>query len=207
MTRIFYILIGFNASIALLLLYYAVLRLNSSLGLLLVHNSANYLILYGILTFGSVILFGISFSLFIYQWRRFGLAKLFHHGASGIGAVTGIISSACPVCGSTLLSGIGIIGGLSSLPFQGLEIKAIAFIFMAISVGVTMRWLSNKGCDSKGCPQEIDDSYKKSDRKWMLATIAISILLFVFNIRMLQSDSLFDRHFNSAKYSCLIPHL
>ncbi len=65
----------------------------------------------------------------MYRLRKFGLAlRSFSEGglSTGIESLIGIAASACPICGSTILSAIGIAGGLTAFPFGGLELKAIS---------------------------------------------------------------------------------
>src|SRR3989344_9136263 len=133
LTAFFYGLIGLASSLALFLIFYWSLSLNSSIYSLINNTKSEpvYLWSYAILTFGTIILFGINAALFIYRLRKFGLPKLKVAGGTGLGALVGIAASACPVCGSVLLSAIGIAGGLAVFPLQGLELKAISFCLMA----------------------------------------------------------------------------
>lgn len=155
LTAVFYGSIGFVASIALFLIFYWSLSLNSSIYSLINNTKSEpvYLWVYAILTFGTIILFGVNVSLFAYRWRKFGFAlrSLGKGGtAPGFGSLVGIAASACPVCGSTLLSAIGIAGGLAAFPLQGLELKALSFGLMALPIWLTLRELKTLSC---GCKQ------------------------------------------------------
>lgn len=201
-TKLYYILIGIFSFLALLLLYYRILLSRSNFSLLLIHNSNTYIIFYILLTVCTALFFGINVSMLVYQIRKYGLRNIFPHTSGGAGALVGIIASSCPVCGSTILAGIGIIGSLSSLPFRGLEIKAISLILIALSVLISYRWLQKKGCNENVCPPELDDSFKKSDRVW-LTSIVLSLVIFLFfGFQMIKSDPYFSGEINPENYSC-----
>lgn len=148
LTALFYGSIGLVASLGLFLIFYLSLSLNSSI-LSFLNNTKSqpvYLWTYVILTFGTIILFGINVSLLIYRWRKYGFPKLKTQSGTGLGAIIGVAASACPVCGSLLLSAIGITGGLAVFPLQGLELKALSFGFMALPIWLTARELKTLSC-------------------------------------------------------------
>lgn len=54
-------------------------------------------------------------------------------------AVTGAVASGCPICTAPLLGVFGLGGALALLPFQGLELKTIAIVILAISLYYTSK--------------------------------------------------------------------
>ena len=60
-------------------------------------------------------------------------------GSSACSAFTGAVASGCPVCTMPLLGVFGLGGALALFPFQGLELKALAVIALAISLYYTSR--------------------------------------------------------------------
>jgi hypothetical protein len=162
-----------------------------------------------ILTFGAIILFGVNISLLVYRWRKFGPPKLKTEAGGGAGTLFGIAASACPVCGSTLLSAIGIAGGLAAFPLGGLELKALSFGLMALPVWLMRRDLKKLECLSAEaasfaevttkaestqaggdgtCPVPKDHRFKESDRPWLFALLAIVIALSLVTWNMLKTE-------------------
>src|SRR5258708_1108238 len=120
-TRMLYVAIALTASTSLLLIFYAVLRMNSDLFTLIHHTFTNpaYLVTYLLLTVATAVVFGINTALLTYRWQVYGSPLRTKDSGSSVGAIIGVFASACPICGSTIPSLIGIAGGLSSFPFQG----------------------------------------------------------------------------------------
>lgn len=54
-------------------------------------------------------------------------------------AVTGAVASGCPVCTAPLLGIFGFGGALALLPFQGLELKALAIVALGVSLHYTSK--------------------------------------------------------------------
>lgn len=201
-TKFFYVLIGITAALILLVIYYAVLRQNSSLGLLYAHNSLTYFIWYISLTVGTSILFGVNAALLTYQWRRYGLRRLTHFGSGGVGALIGLLASTCPVCGSAFISFIGIVGSLSSLPFQGLEVKALSFLLVGGSAWYSLRLLLRKGCFGNTCPPEMDDSLKKPVIYALAPTLTIILLVSLVGWKIFATDTIRFPEKLPARYAC-----
>lgn len=126
---------------------------------------------YVILTLGSIVLFGVNISLLVLRSRKFGFA-----------------ASACPVCGSTLLSAIGIAGGLAAFPLQGLELKALSFAFMALPIWLVRRDLKKLECGDGICPVPKDHRFKESDRPWLFALLALTIALSFIGWNWLKTE-------------------
>lgn len=201
LTKAFYISIGVAASSALFLVFYWSLRLNASIANL-INNYAQDLPLYFwpyvILTLGAIVLFGVNVSLFVYRSRKFGLPRLnFRKGenisgqaATGLGSLIGVFASACPVCGSTLLSAIGIAGGLTAFPLGGLELKAVSLGLLVLPIWLTVRDVKRKEgeCQEGICPPPSDHSFREKDKPWLQSTLAL-IFIFVFvGFNMLKTD-------------------
>jgi hypothetical protein len=145
---------------------------------------------YAVLTFGTIILFGVNASLFVYRWRKFGPPKLKSQGAGGLGTLVGVAASACPVCGSVFLSAIGIAGGLAVFPLQGLELKALSFGFMALPVWLTTKDLRSLSCGDETCPAPRPTSFRVKDKPYLLAALSLIAVLAVLGWNMIKSDSI-----------------
>jgi hypothetical protein len=195
MTKIFYFLVGLAASSALGLVFYFVLRLDSSIAELSSNTSQAYFWSYLGLTIGTVTLFGVNVALFTYRIRRYGFPKINNQLSAGFGSLLGIAASACPVCGSTLLSALGIAGGLGAFPFAGLEIKAASFVLMVVPIWLTAREIKGFECGTKACPQPRDASFNESDWAWLILILGLIIGLFLIGIKKAESDS-------TASYFC-----
>lgn len=204
-TKLFYVLVGLAAAIGLLAIYYWLLLQDSSLALLYAHNPLNYFVAYVVLTVLTSLLFGVNVALLVYQWRRYSLRRLFNHSGGGAGALLGMLASSCPVCGSTALSFLGIAGGLSSLPFHGLEIKVVSFFLVGGTVAYSVLWLRRKGCKSEVCPPEMNDSLKQ--REYLVFAPMVLLLLFVTTMtwQMYRSDLASFDQVLGASYSCEHP--
>ena len=195
LTKLFYGLVGIASSLAFFFVLYWVLRLDSAITNIITNTYSTplYFWPYVILTFGAIILFGVNISLLVYRWRKFGFARRsFSEGGTwgGLGSLFGIAASACPVCGSTLFSAIGIAGGLAAFPLGGLELKALSFGFLALPL-----WLIRKDlkklevdCASGVCPLPKDHSFKESDRPWLFGLLAVVIALSIISWNMLKTE-------------------
>ncbi len=192
LTKLFYGLIGIASSLAFFLILYWVLRLDSSITNIITntYDTPLYFWPYVILTFGAIVLFGVNISLFVLRSRKFGPPKLKTESGTGFGSLFGIAASACPVCGSTILSAIGIAGGLTAFPLGGLELKAISLGFLALPI-----WLIRKDikklesdCVSGTCPVPQDHRFKESDRPWFFALLALVIMLSLIGWNWLKTE-------------------
>ncbi len=184
-TRLFYGFIGIASSLVFFLVLYWSLRINSSIGALIgnTYGKPLYFWSYVIMTFASVILFGVNAALFVHRWRKFGPPKLKKQGATGGGSLVAVAASACPICGSTLLAAIGIAGGLAAFPLGGLELKALSVGLLALSIWLTRRDLKKSESDCKKgiCPAPRDPSFKDSDaaRLWGLLCLEAWFRAFI----------------------------
>ena len=92
-----------------------------------------YGIVYAITTVLTVLLSGISVASALWLYQQTKERKKFL-GANIGGLAAASLSVGCPVCGAYLLSAIGIAGGLSIFPLQGLELKLLSLGLFAGSL-------------------------------------------------------------------------
>jgi hypothetical protein len=189
-TKLFYSLIGIASSLAFSLMLYWVLRLDSAITNLITntYDTPLYFWPYVVLTLGTIVLFGVNISLLVYRWRKFGPPKIKTQSGTGLGSLVGIAASACPVCGSTILSAIGIAGGLAAFPFGGLELKALSFVLMALPLWLMKKDLAKLECGDDTCPIPQDYSFKETDRPWLIALLAAVIVLVFVGWNMLKTE-------------------
>ena len=207
LTRTFYSLIGLTASLALFFVFYVVLSVDSSITSL-VNNTKNeplYLWLYLVFTLGAIILFGANAVLFVHGWRKYGKPsfrwKVGEQAGTGLGTLLGILASACPICGSFLLSAIGIAGGLAAFPLAGLELKALSFGLMGFSSWLAIGALKKHKCDGEKCPVPHNYLFKDSDRPWLIFLLAMFSFLIFLSWNMVRSDPIIAQYFLNAKAS------
>ncbi|MEK7510399.1 MAG: hypothetical protein AAB567_02485 [Patescibacteria group bacterium] len=197
LTKLFYGLIGIASSLAFFLVLYWVLRLDSAITNVITNTYATplYFWPYVILTLGAIMLFGVNVSFLVYRWRKFGPPRLKMESGTGLGSLFGIAASACPVCGSTLLSAIGIAGGLAVFPLGGLELKALSFGFLALPLWLIRKDLKKleADCASGVCPAPKDHSFKETDRPWLLGIFAAVIVLSLVGWNMLKTEPIIAR--------------
>jgi len=192
LTKLFYGLIGILSSLAFFLALYWILRLDSSISSFIRDfiGIPLYFWPYVILTLGAIVLFGVNISLLVYRIRKFGLPKLKQQGATGGGSIVAVVASACPVCGSTLLSAIGIAGGLAVFPLGGLELKALSLGLLALPI-----WLMRKDikklesdCANGVCPMPQDPSLKENEKHWFVGLLVLTVILGYVAWSMLKTD-------------------
>ncbi|MDO8487800.1 MAG: hypothetical protein Q7S31_00600 [bacterium] len=193
LTAVFYGSLGLVASLVLFLAFYWSLSLNSSIYSLINNTKSEpvYLALYIVLTLGTIVLFGVNIPLLTYRWRKYGLPKFRTQTGSFLGSVVGIAASACPVCGSLLLSVVGISGGLAAFPLQGLELKALSFGLMALPVVLTGKELSRFSKGGEACPVPHNASFRKKDKPVLIGTLITLLLLIFVGWNMVKSDPIF----------------
>ncbi|KKS38783.1 MAG: hypothetical protein UV01_C0002G0091 [Parcubacteria group bacterium GW2011_GWA2_42_14] len=205
LTRIFYSLIGVTASLALFFIFYVVLSVDSSITSL-VNNTKNeplYLWLYFVFTAGAIVIFGFNVVLLVHGWRKYGKPnfrwKAGEQAGTGLGTLLGVVASACPICGSTILAAIGIAGGLAVFPLAGLELKALSFGLMGFSSWLAISALKKHKCDGEKCPAPHNFSFKDSDRPWLIFLLAAFSFLVFLSWNMVKSDPIIAQYFLNAK--------
>ncbi|MBI2337694.1 hypothetical protein HYU95_00775 [Candidatus Daviesbacteria bacterium] len=191
-TKLFYSLIGIASSLAFFLVLYRVLLFDSAITNIITntYDTPLYFWPYVILTLGAIVLFGVNISLLVYRLRKFGPPRFKTQSGTGLGSLVGIAASACPVCGSTILSAIGIAGGLAVFPLQGLELKALSFGLLALPLWLMRRDLKKLDADCKKgiCPVPSDPSFKKKDHPWLFGLIALTVVLVLISWNMLKTE-------------------
>jgi len=139
---------------------------------------------YVLLTLISMALFGMSLAVATYSWQRSKLKNLNlkDQGGMAFGTAFGALAAACPVCGSFLLSAIGIAGGVALLPFKGLELKLLSAGFFGFALFLSIEKLSKAAacevCEVK--PEKSASGAKKSDAFSYQTLIAILFLIILF---------------------------
>ncbi|TSC56886.1 MAG: Uncharacterized protein Greene071421_396 [Parcubacteria group bacterium Greene0714_21] len=215
LNKLFYGLIGFFASLVFFIALYWVLRLDSSISSFIrdFKGMPLYFWPYVVLTVGAIVLFGINVSLVVYRLRKFGFPRRsFSKGgpATGLGSLLGIAASACPVCGSTLLSAIGIAGGLAVFPLGGLELKALSLGLLALPIWLTRKDIKKLESDcAKGvCPAPRDPFLKQNERHWLIGLLVLTVIVTHVAWGMLKTDPVIarllatsDNRLNSASFS------
>ncbi len=98
-----------------------------------------YSMLYGvtyiITTILIIVLSGISVAAAVWLYRHSQLGRGKSVGANVGGLTAAMFGMGCSVCGAFLLSAVGIAGGLTIFPLQGLELK---FLSLGLLVGSTV---------------------------------------------------------------------
>jgi hypothetical protein len=193
-TYTYYFFVGLTASVLLLDIFYWSLNRNTSLAGLLVHNQEfpYYFVTYIFLNLLISVLFGINISFLIYRWRKFGSPFTLKASGSGIGAILGIIASSCPVCGTTILSTIGVMSGLSVMPFDGLEIKFISILFLLIPL--FLMWKDTKKtteCNSSICVKAKNHYLSPNQKHYAFVATIVFIITFLANIWFIGQDPIF----------------
>lgn len=194
LTYLYYIFIGLSGGVTLLsLFYWALTQTPSNLALLFSHSYSipYYIFLYFFLTIGIAVLFGLNLSFFVYRWRKYGSPFSLKDAGSGIGAFFGLIASSCPICGTTILSTVGVMTGLSILPFQGLELKAGAIILMSISLWLVWRDTKKHHCSFGSCVKPRDHYLHASERYYVVIALLLFCMVSFIGFVMIRQDPVF----------------
>lgn len=105
----------------------------------------------GIINFLAVVLVsllsGVTITMIIYQLKNFGDVKPKSGVVEIFGIFSGALAASCPACAVTLISLIGLSGGLAVLPFHGLEFSLLALVLLTFSLFMI----------SKGLVEECED--------------------------------------------------
>lgn len=207
-TKLFYGAIGVASALGLALLFYYVLRIDSTIAMVVAntYDTPLYFWPYMLLTLGTIALFGINVPLLVYRIRRFGMPSFRSQSGTGGGAAFGVLASACPMCGSTILSMLGVAGGLLAFPLDGLELKGLSFALMALPVFLTYRDIKKKEeeCADGTCPPANDASYTaEKDGRYLFAALALAIVFAISGWNMLRTDPVMAKFASTraAQYS------
>lgn len=153
-----------------------------------------YSLLYGstyiVTTLLIIVLSGISVAvaLWLYRHSKLGSGKSFGTNMGGLTA--GMFGMGCPVCGAFLLSLVGIAGGLTILPLQGLELKFLSLGLLTASTVYGTRRVNDapdcEDCNDTGGRLAQTHTPNKEVAKTVLTRSNIIVLplqkLFVFSL-------------------------
>ncbi|MBI2086136.1 hypothetical protein HYT74_02225 [Candidatus Daviesbacteria bacterium] len=124
-------------------LFYKTTTIQSFLDNMSSGDFGTYSTLYGvtfiITTILIIALSGVSVATALWLYRHSRLSQTKNIGANFGGLITAAFSMGCPVCGAFLLSVIGVAGGLSVFPLQGLELK---FLSLGLLIGSLLYGIS-----------------------------------------------------------------
>lgn len=101
-------------------------------------------------------LLGVDLAMVAYHVREHGVS-LESGGGSAVGALLGTLGAGCAACGPALLVGLlslfGAAGALTLLPFEGLELTAVAALALVLSIF----WIADgmRGGMIRGCPVDL----------------------------------------------------
>ncbi len=97
------------------------------------------------------VLFGMNFSMLIYQWKQYGVMKGGFVGNLG-GIVSGIFGIGCSVCGSFLgtaiFASLGASGVVAFMPLHGGEFGIVGIALLLSSIVIISRAIQRHGA----CP-------------------------------------------------------
>ncbi|GMR19136.1 MAG: hypothetical protein BMS9Abin34_263 [Patescibacteria group bacterium] len=190
-----YTVVAVSLAVNLLIIYYFILLQTTTLKVFLQSNSAFYNVTVLASTVLISILFGLAASFLAYQWRLRKVDRSLSAESSSegiLGGVFGAISSGCPVCGAWLVSALGIGGGLAAFPFQGLELKGLALIFLGWSVYSSTEAIYNQ--KKKICPPP-----KTRWAKYLPYAAALAAIGLLFALPILSTKYDWKISFQSGK--------
>ena len=110
----------------------------------------------GLATLLVAALLGVDLAMVAYHVREHGLS-LESGGGSAVGAFLGMLGAGCAACGPAVLVGllslVGAAGALTLLPFEGLELTALAALALVLSIF----WIADgmRGGMIRGCPVDL----------------------------------------------------
>ncbi|MEM3065118.1 MAG: hypothetical protein QW177_07085 [Candidatus Nitrosotenuis sp.] len=101
------------------------------------------------------VLGGLSIALLVYKMKNVN-----HSTGGGLigfgGLFGGALSSTCSACSATLISILGIAGGLSVFPFKGLELSTASIAVLMVSIYFTAKTLDGQNACSLKTESRID---------------------------------------------------
>ena len=115
----------------------------------LLNAAGNILYVSGVVQFSAIIgvsiLSGITISMIGYQINAVRSFRV-KGNLTGIGGIlSGALSSACAACSASLVSIIGVAGGLSIFPFKGLELSLLSMAILTTSLYLTSKDIVEAG--------------------------------------------------------------
>lgn len=102
------------------------------------------------------VLTGVNVAMVVYHFREHRV-ELREGGGSFVAVVLGTIGAGCAACGSavlvSILSLVGVTGGVTVLPFDG----AVFLVLAAVVIVLSIHWLARgmRGGEINGCPVDL----------------------------------------------------
>ncbi|MEX0640458.1 MAG: hypothetical protein WEB28_03060 [Nitrosopumilaceae archaeon] len=158
-----YLAISFFVSLTLFFLFIlvnnfpavtSVVKITASPSLVLdvlLNSAANIFYVSGIIPFVAIlfvsVLSGIAISIFIYQ-RNITKSIIGKGNVMSFGGIfSGSLSAGCSACSTTLISILGVAGGLATFPLKGLEFSILSIVVLSISIFFLLKGTAQvKGC-------------------------------------------------------------
>lgn len=165
----FFVALALSLALNLLALYYFLLYKTTTLEVFFASNSAFYNWFSIVSTLLISLFFGIAMSFLIWQWRARKENIAGHTGNTFIASFFGAVSTGCPVCGTFLVSILGIGGGLMAFPFQGLEIKVISLGLLSFAIFSSAKSISNR--DRPVCEPVKKETFLRIEKRDFVLTI------------------------------------
>ncbi len=191
-TTFYYGVLGLAMALAFLVFSYAVLRVNSSLASLFVMNTRAYFYSYVAVTLATAAVFGVNTAFLVRYYRLYGFSSLLQQSSFGTGAVLSIISSSCSVCGSTVLSLIATLSGITAVSSAGLQIKVLSLLILSASAVYSYRVMKKSACTA--CATDTCSAVRKPiySKKLLLMPAFIFIAAVFFGARLFATDGITD---------------
>ncbi|MBI2019212.1 hypothetical protein HYS95_00905 [Candidatus Daviesbacteria bacterium] len=130
----FYKYVALFTTVVFSLISYWLFYQTTSIQRFLENSTLLYSIIYFAATIIIIFLSGISVSAVVWLFNHSVLSQTKNMTANLGGLVASAFSMGCPVCGAFLLSAIGVAGGLSVFPLQGLELKILSLVLLGGSL-------------------------------------------------------------------------
>jgi hypothetical protein len=151
----------------------------SKLDTLFVMNSTMFIVVSLLLTFLISLLFAINLPLIVYKYKAMKKVTGKTAGSSFFGVLGGLAGSGCPVCGSAILSLLGVAGGLMIFPLKGLELKALGVVLLVFSTyGVSKSIGACNTCAPK--KERVSDFPPRFENIMIIAFVLVGFLI-IFN--------------------------
>ena len=142
-----FVFLAVSSAFNILLLYYFVFLQTTTFSIFWDSNTTFYNVASLLTTLLIGVLFGIVVAFLAWQLKNKSPGKGASAGNSVVGAFFGAIATGCPVCGAFLVSLLGIGGGLTAFPLQGLEVKALSIFLLSYAIFLGAKVISNDNCD------------------------------------------------------------
>ncbi len=175
-------LVSFSLGLNLLLLEYIVLMQVTSLNGLMNMTTPFYAVASLFLmvaipfVFGPALIQAITSETAADRWHGLGTSLL--------GGLVGLLSVGCPTCGAPLLAGLGIEGGLAAFPLQGLELKFVSVMLLAVALWPSAGDASGQEAATAGSDQRVDQEGSPSilvwNNSWGMSLVLVAAITAVF---------------------------